>query len=264
MITKLLRNSLPLVIDIQLAKAVGLEEAIVIQQIHYWLIINQRNDRNLHAGYYWTYNSYTEWQKQFPFWSEHTVRRIFGDLEKKGYIISGNFNKLTIDRTKWYRLNYNKLEIPIPELEKPINENLLLPNDQNARPYGQNGQMDVAKLDRPLPEISDPEINNINKELKKKYGEFQNVLLTDHEHEKLQKKFGEETSVKIETLSRGIESKGYKYKSHYAAILNWDQREIRNNGGKYSGKTKQSDRSNPKQYTEPDEYFARNQSESNT
>lgn len=62
------------------------------------------------------------------------------------------------------------------------------------------------------------------KEDKKKYGEFQNVLLTDIEYTKLKERFNSNLPGMIETLSAGIESKGYKYKSHYATIINWARR----------------------------------------
>ncbi len=59
---------------------------------------------------------------------------------------------------------------------------------------------------------------------KKKYGEFNNVLLTDKEYQKLKERFTDYTE-KIESLSAGLESKGYKYGSHYATILNWERRD---------------------------------------
>ena len=60
---------------------------------------------------------------------------------------------------------------------------------------------------------------------KSEFGEFKNVLLTEIEYKKLVDLMGERnTSVLIEELSTGIESKGYKYKSHYATILNWARR----------------------------------------
>ena len=56
------------------------------------------------------------------------------------------------------------------------------------------------------------------------YGEFQNVKLTEEEYKKLIDKFGEAgVKERIENLSSGIASKGYKYKSHYATILNWER-----------------------------------------
>lgn len=57
--------------------------------------------------------------------------------------------------------------------------------------------------------------------IKHKYGEHKNVLLTDDEVEKLKVRFGSSYLDKIDRLSTGIALKGYKYKSHYLAILSW-------------------------------------------
>ena len=65
------------------------------------------------------------------------------------------------------------------------------------------------------------------KATKHKYGEYKNVLLTDEEYEKLRERFPDYEQ-KIETLSEGLALKGYKYKSHYLAILKW----ARNDEGK--------------------------------
>ena len=58
-------------------------------------------------------------------------------------------------------------------------------------------------------------------EHKKKYGQFRNVLLTDEELLNFQTKFPDTWKSKIEDMSIAIASKGYVYKSHYAALLNW-------------------------------------------
>ena len=71
------------------------------------------------------------------------------------------------------------------------------------------------------------------KPTKHKYGEYKNVLLTDDEYAKLQEKFPNDYMQKIENMSEGIALKGYKYKSHYLAILKWarnDSRKAVNNG----------------------------------
>lgn len=60
-------------------------------------------------------------------------------------------------------------------------------------------------------------------EIKRKYGEYDNVLLTDKELEKLEDKFKSDMEPWINKLSFGIALKGYKYKSHYLAILKWDR-----------------------------------------
>jgi len=61
-----------------------------------------------------------------------------------------------------------------------------------------------------------------NKPVKHKYGEYQHVLLTDKERDRLMDEFGEaETSEAIKYLDEYIEMKGYKAKSHYLAIRKW-------------------------------------------
>lgn len=96
----------PLQVLPSLAKAIGLNEAIVLQQIHYWL----QKSSNIEVGHKWIYNTYNAWQKQFPFWSIPTIRRTITSLEKQGVIVTGNFNKAGFDNTKWYRIDYQKLE----------------------------------------------------------------------------------------------------------------------------------------------------------
>ena len=108
----LLLDEYPLLVDRKLAKRIGLHEAIILQQIHYWIKQNEKARRNYYEGAYWTFNTYREWQEQFPFWSESTVKRTINKLEKEGYLISGNFNKFKMDRTKWYRIDYKRLETP--------------------------------------------------------------------------------------------------------------------------------------------------------
>jgi hypothetical protein len=81
--------------------------------------------------------------------------------------------------------------------------------------------------------LNDPKNKSKDKDkdsIKDKYGDF--VLLTGLEFKNLVDKFGE-SKVKslIETMNNGIAAKGYKYKSHYHALLNWEKREpiIKNN-----------------------------------
>lgn len=60
------------------------------------------------------------------------------------------------------------------------------------------------------------------KEPKHKYGEYQNVLLTDNELERLNNEYGnEQTKQAIKYLDEYIEMKGYKAKSHNLAIRKW-------------------------------------------
>ena len=81
------------------------------------------------------------------------------------------------------------------------------------------------------PAVTQKKKETIQKKLYKRkrvYGEFNNVLLTDEEYQKLINRFGEQgTKERIENLSEGIASKGYKYNIHYATILAWKRKEDR-------------------------------------
>ena len=100
----LLLDDRPLVIQPKLAELLGdLDEAVILQQIHYWL----EKRLNIKDGYSWVYNSMVEWNKQFPWLSLKTLKRKFKSLEDKGLLITGNYNKAKFDRTKWYRIDYD-------------------------------------------------------------------------------------------------------------------------------------------------------------
>ena len=59
---------------------------------------------------------------------------------------------------------------------------------------------------------------------KHKYGEYNNVLLTDEELEKLKDEYFDYEE-RIERLSSYIASTGKSYKSHYATIRNWARKD---------------------------------------
>lgn len=144
-----LTGEYPLLVLPSLAKAIGLNEAIILQQIHYWVTINAEKNINLNEGFFWTYNSVRRWKEQFPFLSEITIKRKIKKLEEMGILISDRFNEMSRDRTKWYRIDYEALE---PYLS----------------PLDQNDTMEDIKLilchwikmTQPLPKTSVPNISN--------------------------------------------------------------------------------------------------------
>jgi predicted phage replisome organizer len=100
-----------------------------------------------------------------------------------------------------------------------------------------NSKANVSSLDKDIDKEIDKEIDkdkeiDINK--KHKYGEYKNVLLTDKQLEQLKEKFPCKWEYWINTLSEGIELKGYKYKNHYLAITKWASKDKK--GGESNGK----------------------------
>lgn len=78
----------PILANKTLAREIGLNEALVLQQINYWIEINKRSGNNYFEGRYWTYNSIRAWhENDFDYMSIDTVKRTFSKLEKMGYLI---------------------------------------------------------------------------------------------------------------------------------------------------------------------------------
>jgi len=124
--SRLLINEQPLLILPTLAAIIGLNEAIILQQVHYWL--SPSINKNIRDGRHWVYNTYAQWAEQFPFLSDRTVRRAIESLEKQNLLSSANHNASAINKTKWYTINYDALEA--------------------IEPFGQIGQMN--RPNRPI------------------------------------------------------------------------------------------------------------------
>ncbi|PIC79390.1 replication protein [Sporosarcina sp. P18a] len=89
----------------EFAAMVGVNEALFLQQLHYRLQIS----KNYNEGHRWVYNTYEEWTHEFPCWKMHVVKRLVKKLETEQLIITSAYNKMPMDRTKWYRIDYEKL-----------------------------------------------------------------------------------------------------------------------------------------------------------
>ncbi|WP_042454643.1 conserved phage C-terminal domain-containing protein [Neobacillus dielmonensis] len=122
--SRLLINESPVMIIPSLAAKIGLNEAVVLQQIHYWLGISKHHIE----GRSWVYNTYEDWQKQLPFWSVSTIKRTIRSLEMLGLLLSENYNRMKMDKTKWYSIDYEKLQ----EFEDRLPEDQSTPIEEIA------------------------------------------------------------------------------------------------------------------------------------
>jgi hypothetical protein len=143
--SRLLIEEPPLQVLPTLAAKIGLNEAIALQQLHYWLIhTNRDGERTAHFrdGRWWVYNSYEQWQRQFPFWSARTVRRVFTSLESKRVALSEQLDLNERDARKWYTIDYEALE----SLSNGTDQ--IRPDWPDG--CGQNEPMDMAKVDESM------------------------------------------------------------------------------------------------------------------
>lgn len=152
-------KSKTLIVNTDLALVLGdLNEAIVLNQLNYWLEINKKAEKNLVDGKYWVYNSYSDWRiNNFPYWSEKTIQRAFTRLENKGVVLSANYNKLAIDKTKWYTIDTEKLQELVDEFNS--DEDKMTNRQDNMTDRQDKMTCREGQSDRPLPEITTENIN---------------------------------------------------------------------------------------------------------
>ena len=137
----LLMTSRPIVINPDLAYSIGLNEAIALQQINYWL---QETKSGMESdGVRWIYNTTEQWLEQFPFWSESTLKRTFTRLKTLGVLKIEQLNKSQRDMTNFYTINYESElldEVKVTESKR----------SKCTVPSGQNDTMEEVKVTRSI------------------------------------------------------------------------------------------------------------------
>ena len=144
-------------------------------------------------------------------WSEKKVRRYLELLEGDGMITyEGNAHgtTLTIVNYGFYQGEGRTVDAP----NDPTEDGQTTQQRTDRRPTYNNDNNNN----------NDHNGNNIPRSRKHKYGEYEHVLLTDTERDKLFAEYGELESLEaIKYLDEYIEMKGYKAKSHYLCIRKW-------------------------------------------
>ena len=90
--------------DIDIAKKYGILEAVLLNNLWYWIEKNQANETNFYDGEYWTFNSTRAFNILFPYASQRKINYALKHLQEEGLIKTGNYNQSAYDRTLWYAL----------------------------------------------------------------------------------------------------------------------------------------------------------------
>jgi hypothetical protein len=98
-----------LLVNRRLAAIVGLNEAIVLQQIDYW--VKKKRGGVEHQGCRWVFNSLDSWHAQFPFWSKDTVKRALAALKARGLIRVQKLAEAARDQTNYYTVDYKAVTL---------------------------------------------------------------------------------------------------------------------------------------------------------
>ncbi|MER8207989.1 hypothetical protein ABS232_02110 [Acinetobacter baumannii] len=105
--SKLLINESPLQVQPSLAMAIGLNEAIFLQQLHYWI----GTSRFIRDGQKWVYNTYSDWLLQLKYMSLPTLKRTIKSLKEKKLVRVERFDKLRSNQVNYYSIDYETLAI---------------------------------------------------------------------------------------------------------------------------------------------------------
>jgi hypothetical protein len=130
------------------AQLYGVESAVLLNNLRFWLLKNQANNRHNIDGFFWTYNSAAAFVELFPYMTERTISRYLKRLCERGVLKSGNFNVMKYDRTSWYTI---PAEFAV--IEPQANNDAIR---QNGGWISQNGEW-ISQNGEPIPD-SKPDI----------------------------------------------------------------------------------------------------------
>ena len=92
------------IFDVEIAKEYGVNAAIILENINFWIQKNEANEVNFFDGNYWTYNSVRAMEMLFPYMTTKQIRNAIDVLVDAGLVVIGNYNENPMNRTKWYAL----------------------------------------------------------------------------------------------------------------------------------------------------------------
>lgn len=150
-------------IDSEVAELVGVNAAIIFENIAYWVRKNIANEVNIHDGNVWTYNSMRAYEELIPFLSHKQIRIAIDKLKENGLIVTGNYNKNKMDKTQWYALTPQGQRLA--EIKLSNNIDAICPTTPTEAPFNTNG---FAQKGKAIPKINQLENISLKKEKYKK------------------------------------------------------------------------------------------------
>ena len=87
-----------------LARVLGIDEAIIIEQLYWWIHKNEceEDETMIKDGRVWCRSSAKGFNKYIDYMSAQKIRRVLRTLEELEVIKVGNFNKVPTNQTLWY------------------------------------------------------------------------------------------------------------------------------------------------------------------
>ena len=90
--------------NVDVATDVGINAAIIFENISFWINHNTKTGKNEKEGEHWMYATQKEIACQFQYLTIKQTRTAIEKLIENDYIRLGSFNRHKYDRTSWYGL----------------------------------------------------------------------------------------------------------------------------------------------------------------
>lgn len=90
--------------SVEIAAKLGLNAAILLDNLGFWIAKNEANNVNFRDGNYWTFNSMKAFATLFPYMTKRQIEFALKKLKDEGLIVTANYNEQKYDRTLWYAL----------------------------------------------------------------------------------------------------------------------------------------------------------------
>lgn len=215
--------------DVDIAKDYGILEAILLNNLWFWIEKNKANNTNFYDGYYWTYNSTRAFNELFPYVSQRQIQNALKRLIDNEILQTGNYNKIAYDRTLWYAFTEKgKCIMQKCKMEDTKKGNGL---DENGQPIPDEkpSKKPSKKTNNKEKEFIPPTLEEIQEYCKSRNNNIDTKYFYDYF-----------------TASNWVDSNGKQVKSWKQKIITWESyskekknersngNNVKRNGSKYS------------------------------
>ncbi|RKP44712.1 hypothetical protein [Pararobbsia silviterrae] len=93
----------------------GVNAAVILQNLRFWILHNKANGKHQHQGRTWTFNSARAFSLLFPYLSADQVKRILRKLVDEGVLLARTLAEDSWDRVNWYAFDDESKHLAQPE-----------------------------------------------------------------------------------------------------------------------------------------------------
>lgn len=135
---------------VDIATKYGIAEAILLGYFYHWIKVHEKNETNFYDGKYWTYDSERTLVDKMPYIPKTTMHRLIKKLVNSGLLLTGNYNKFSYDKTKWFSLSDKAVMLFVDQEGCPKMDHHLVQNGPTIPIYNEESKNELPQNGPPL------------------------------------------------------------------------------------------------------------------